>query len=95
MGKAFGWILVLAALYAGVTLYTEGVDSAFGGLFAPLQPVSQRETPLATGLTGVAQEAAEPVSPAPPRRSSPTRAVRDRVTSHLQEGARRRGYEAD
>lgn len=95
VGRAFGWILVLGALYVGITIYTEGIDAVFGGVLAPLEPVSQRETPLATGLTGAAQGVDEPSSPAPPRRVSPTQAVRERVTSDLQEGARRRGYEAE
>lgn len=93
MGKAFGLILIVAALYVGMTLYTEGSENAFGGLLAPITPASQRETPLASSLSPAAQEAAEPSSPAPRRRGvTPTQAVRERVTRSLEDGARRRGY---
>ena len=36
MGKLFGWILMLLAIYVGITLYTEGWDYAFGGILAPI-----------------------------------------------------------
>jgi hypothetical protein len=98
MGRIFGWILIVATLYVGMRIYTEGVESTFGSLFEPITPISQSETPDATGLTPAAQEAYEPSSPAPHRQAkgqrhvTRTEAVRHRVTSSLEQGARRRGY---
>jgi len=34
MGKIFGILLMVIGIWAGITVYTEGVDAAFGGLFA-------------------------------------------------------------
>lgn len=34
MGKAFGLVLMVAALWVGLEIYTEGMQSAFGGVFA-------------------------------------------------------------
>ena len=103
MGRIFGWVLLLAALYVGMTVYTEGIEHAFGGAFAPLEPIAQREEPSATALTPAAQMADAPSErrhataegegrPERARRVPITEAVRERVTSDLQTGARRRGY---
>ena len=54
MGRAFGLVMLLISLYIGMTIYTKGLEQAFGGAFAPIQPMSQRETPLATDLTPLA-----------------------------------------
>jgi hypothetical protein len=89
MTKAFGLIMLLVALYIGMTIYTEGIENAYGGIFAPIAP-SDRESPMATHLTPAAGMADAPMAPA--RRGKVTDAVRDRVTADLEEGARRRGY---
>lgn len=34
MGKVFGILLIVVALWIGLTLFTEGTDAAFGGIFA-------------------------------------------------------------
>jgi len=34
MGKLFAIALILAAIWIGLTVYTQGADQAFGGLFA-------------------------------------------------------------
>lgn len=91
MGKALGLIATLIALYVGMTIYTDGIDHALGGVFAPIQPMSRRETPIATHLTPGAELAEPPSEPRRPRERIPD-AVRNRVTSDLKEGARRRGY---
>ena len=91
MGKAFGLIAMLIALYVGMKIYTEGMDHALGGVFAPVQPMSQRETPIATHLTPGAELADPPSEPRRPRERI-TDAVRKRVESDLEEGTRRRGY---
>lgn len=94
MGKAFGIVLMLGALYVGLTLYTEGVDQAFDGVLAgvldPLEPANSRD-PYGTHLTPVAQGAGD--LPTERRRhGSVTQRVRERVTADLEQGAKRRGY---
>jgi hypothetical protein len=89
MGKAFGWIVMLLALYIGMTIYSEGIDRAYGGLFAPISS-SERDSSLATGLTPLAGTAEAPTEAR--RRVKVTDAVRERVGADLAEGAKRRGY---
>jgi hypothetical protein len=89
MGRIFGIVLVLAAIYVGMTVYTEGIENAFGGAFAPIEPIDQGEEPLATHLTPAAQMADAPTERR--RRVPVTQAVRERVNSHMETGARRRG----
>jgi hypothetical protein len=81
--------MMLIALYIGMTIYTEGIENALGGIFAPIAS-SDGESPMATHLTPAAGMADAPTEPRPRKRI--TEAVRDRVTEDLQEGARRRGY---
>jgi hypothetical protein len=91
MGRAFGLVLILIAMYVGMTLYTEGMENAFGGVFAPIRPQSQREAPLATHLTPGAQfEVSGPTDRE--RRGRVTEVVRERVSADLQHGRERRGY---
>ena len=90
MGRIFGLVLMLAALYVGMTVYTEGIENAFGGAFAPLESIREREEPLAIGLTPAAQMADAPTERG--QRVPVTQAVRERVNSHMETGARRRGY---
>ena len=90
MGKLFGLVAMLVALYIAMTLYTKGIEGAFGGAFGPIEPANNRDSPIATHLTPAAQ-LAEPPSERQ-RRVWITDAVRERVTSDLDEGARRRGY---
>ncbi len=90
MGKFLGLVVMLAALYVGMTLYTKGIEGAFGGAFAPIEPGGNRDAPIATHLTPAAQ-LAEPPSERE-RRVWITDAIRDQVTSDLDAGARRRGH---
>jgi hypothetical protein len=92
MGKAFGLILMLIALYVGMAIYSEGIEHAFGGAFAPLQPASERDEPLATHLAPGAQMADAPSEPRRRRRVPLTQAVRDRVKADIESGTRRRKY---
>jgi len=87
MGKSFGLVLMLISLYIGMTIYTRGIEHTLGGAFAPIQPLSQRDEPLATGLTPAAGLADEPSSPDRPVKI--TDAVRDRVSADLAAGAAR------
>jgi hypothetical protein len=91
MGRLFGLVAILVALYVGMSIYTEGLDRALGGVLAPLQPVSRREAPLASHLTPGAQLADSP-NVTRGSRPRPTDAIRERVTSDLRDGAQRRGY---
>jgi hypothetical protein len=90
MGKVFGILLVLAAIWVGVTIYNEGTENAFGGILAPVESVRSPDALGAAGLTPAAQEAD---LPAQPRRSAGpiTQRVRNRVGRDLDSAARRRG----
>ena len=50
MGRVFGILFVVLAVWSGVEVYTEGTAGAFGGLFPRL------------GLVAEEQEAAPPVT---------------------------------
>jgi hypothetical protein len=89
MSKAFGLILMLAALTVGMKIYSEGLDQVYGGIFAPIES-PERDSALATHLTPLAGMADAPTEPV--RRVKVTDAVRQRVTEDLEDGARRRGY---
>jgi len=86
MGKAFGLIVMLLALYIGMTIYSRGLEQAYGGLFAPIAS-SDRDSSPATALTPLAGTAEAPTEAA--RRVKITDAVRDRVTADIAAGARR------
>jgi hypothetical protein len=90
MGRLFGIVLVLGAIYVGMTIYAEGIENAFGGAFAPIESYDEREEPTATALTPAAQRADAPTERR--RRVPVTQAVRERVNDHMETGARRRGY---
>jgi hypothetical protein len=87
MAKAFGLVMMLVALYIGMEIYTKGMEHALGGALAPIQPMAQRETPLATGLTPAAGLADEPSSPDRPVKV--TDRVRSQVSADLAAGAAR------
>ena len=43
MKKVLGAILIVIAISMALTIYTEGVDQAYGGIFAGLAPDSREE----------------------------------------------------
>ena len=89
MGRLFGLVMMLVALYLAATLYTHGIRETLGSAFEPIRPGSQRDGSAATQLTPAAQLAD------PPADGEPvwiTDAVREQVNSDLDRGARRRGY---
>jgi len=46
MGRLFGIVLIVAAVYVGIEVYQEGVSGAFGGIFAEItDPPASREDP--------------------------------------------------
>jgi hypothetical protein len=88
MAKAFGLILMLAAMYIGMTIYTQGLEQAFGGIFAPIDSqteVDSNASALADEVTLHPQD-----DPSTVRRRIPiTEQVRDRVNQHIQRGTAR------
>jgi hypothetical protein len=94
MTRAFGLIAIIIAMYIGMSIYTDGIDRTLNGIFSAIEPVDDREDPLATHLTPAAGLADAPSGPSRPR-GRVTERVRDRVTADLQQAARRRGYETD
>lgn len=91
MSKAFGLVLMLVALYVGMTLHAQGMEQAFGGIFAPIESMD-RGSSAASALSPDAQAADATSDGAARPRVRVTDAVRNRVTSHLRKGAERRGY---
>ena len=97
MGKAFGLVMMLIALYIGMQVYTKGAEQTLDTLhrsLEPVQPMAQRDTPLATGLTPAAELADAP-SGGENRPIKITDAVRNQVSADLSLGAERRGYGAE
>jgi hypothetical protein len=94
MTRAFGLIAILIAMYLGMSIYTDGIDRTLAGIFSAVEPVEDRDDPLATHLTPAAGLSDAASAPARPRERV-TERVRDRVTADLQQGAQRRGYETD
>lgn len=86
MGRFFGLVLMLIAIYLGMTLYSEGLEGMLGSAFAPIES-REGGTPRATHLTPAAQLADEPSGRG--QRVWITDAVRDQVTSDLAAGASR------
>ena len=43
MQKVIGIVLVVVGVWVGVTIYSEGIDKAFGGLFARFSSSSEPE----------------------------------------------------
>jgi hypothetical protein len=88
MAKAFGLILMLAAMYVGMTIYTQGLERAFGGIFAPIDAGPGADSRTSALADDVKLHPTD--DPSPVRRRVPiTEQVRDRVTQHIQRGAAR------
>ena len=45
MGKLFAIVLIVVAVWVGLTVYTQGTDQAFGGLFARFSGSSTLDSP--------------------------------------------------
>lgn len=45
MGKLFAIVLIVIAVWVGLTVYTQGTDQAFGGLFARFSGSSALDAP--------------------------------------------------
>ena len=87
MGKAFGLVMLLVALYIGMQIYTGNIDSLMRRATAPIEG-TRREAPLASGLTGAAGMA-DAVPTDRERRVWVTDVVREKVGADMARGARR------
>ncbi len=87
MKKCFGWMLILGMIYIAMTLYTEGTDEAFGGVFAGMSRTTASE---AEAILSHTSAYTEDVPEGSSRKAVPiTDAVRDRVTRHMKTAAQR------
>jgi hypothetical protein len=59
MGKAFAIVLMAIAVWVAVTVYSEGTDRAFGGLFASSQGSSSLDSPAHRPTPERAREAVQ------------------------------------
>lgn len=91
MAKLFGFIMLLIALYIGMTIYTEGIESVYHRVVSSTTPANDRDTPMSTHPTAGDQGADTP-NTTHSRRGPLTERVRERVTADIEEGARRQGY---
>lgn len=90
MSKVFGIAMMAVALYIAMTLHTEGMEKAFGGVFAPIE--SARSDSLSASALSPTAESAEQPSSGPQQPVRVTDRFRNRVTSHMELGSERRGY---
>ncbi len=82
MERFFGLLLFIAAIYIGATVATEGLDHAFGGLFAGDVPIAIETATQGEGFDGGAV--------APVRRPV-TERVRERVQGDVDDYSARVG----
>ena len=87
MGKLFGLVSILVALYIGMQIYTKGIEDMLGGAMDPIESSERDSSPFGGQLTG-----GDVTMPTERKRGPVTQQVRDRVTADLQHGADRRGY---
>ncbi len=91
MARALAVLVVLGGLYVCLTVHSQGVERAFGGVFARLAKGDESElrwpaepVPRRTVSEGVEREGRTPLKPIGQR-------VRERVNRAMDEGARRHG----
>ncbi len=87
MGKLFGLVSILIAMYIGMQIYTKGIDSLLGGALDPIESSERDSSAFGGHLTG-----GDVTMPTERKRGPITEKVRDRVTADLERGAKRRGY---
>lgn len=76
MQKLMGIVLMVVGIWVGIEIYTQGIDGAFGGIFASSRGAGEQTT-LSTQPT------------TPPDNRTVVRRAGDRVQSHMDEGAAR------
>lgn len=92
MSRAFGLVLIVLALFVGLTIYTHGTDRLLSRALAQIES-PERDGSAAADLTGLAQTAdpdAVGGGAARPRTVVGQR-VHDRVSADLSQGAARYG----
>ena len=87
MGRLFGLVTILIAMYIGMQVYTKGIDSVLGSTLDPIESSERGSSSFGGHITG-----GDVTMPTERKRGPITQQVRDRVTSDLQRGTRRRGY---
>ena len=87
MGRLFGLVTILVAMYLGLQIYTQGIDDVLGGALDPIESSERDSSSLGGHLTG-----GDVTMPTERDRGPVTQKVRDKVTADLQHGAQRRGY---
>lgn len=87
MGRLFGLVAILVAMYVGMQIYTQGIDNMLGGALDPIESSERDSSSIGTHLTG-----GDVTMPTERDRGPVTQKVRDKVTADLQRGAERRGY---
>jgi len=87
MGRLFGLVTLLVAMYIGMQIYTRGIDSVLGSSLDPIQSSERDSSSLGGHLTG-----GDVTMPTERKRGPITQQVGDRVQADLQHGAARRGY---
>ncbi len=87
MGKLFGLVSILVAMYIGMQIYTNGIDSMLGNALDPIESSERDSSSFGGHLTG-----GNATVPTERKRGPITQKVRDKVTDDLQRGAARRGY---
>ncbi len=87
MGRIFGLVSILVAMYIGMQIYTKGIDSMLGSTLDPIEPSERDSSSFGGHLTG-----GDVTMPTERKRGPITQKVRDKVTADLQRGAERRRY---
>ena len=88
MGKLFGLVSILIAMYIGMQIYTKGIDSMLGSALDPIESSERDSSPFGGHLTG-----GDVTMPTERKRGPVTQVVRDKVTADLRKGASRsKGY---
>jgi hypothetical protein len=87
MGKLFGLICILIAMYIGMQIYTGAASNMLDSAMAPIESSERDSSAFGQNLTG-----GDVTMPTERRRGPVTQKVRDKVTADLQSGAARRGY---
>ena len=87
MGRLFGLVSILVAMYLGMQIYTQGIESVVGTALDPIETSERDSSPFGGHLIG-----GDVTMPTERKRGPITEQVRNRVTADLQRGAERRGY---
>ncbi len=90
MARLIGLLLMIAGIFLGISIYTEGTERTFAGLLGSDGAEPQVEEEARAGV------APEGERPRPSGRAAPsaiTSRVRERVTDAISEGTRRHGGE--